>query len=396
MPTLEETFEQAVTDGVFPGAVILSMNKSGKSTYGKAFGKTSMDEGAKDLQLNSVFQIASMTKLMTSIAALQLVEKGLIGLDEDMSPHIPELASQGVLQGFTSDGKPIIEDRKNPLKLRYLLTHSSGAAYSNWDPKLLKYEASRGRLPGVGSTMSERFVYPLIYEPGTSWNYGTGIDWAGRVVEKVTGETLEDYMRKAIWDPLGIKNISFWAKQNPDMNARLAGMTTRDPASGKVVTYTGPFLNDNSKDCFGGHGAYADLTDYLKILHSILADDEKLLKKATTALMFQPQLSKESKAAQKTTMNIPEIAGMFVGDFPTSIDYDWGLGGILVEGDNEGRRKKGTLIWSGLPNLFWFIDRTAGLCGVFGTQVLPNGDPKVEETIKAFEFAMNQKLVAEI
>ena len=160
-------------------------------------------------------------------------------------------------------------------------------------------------------------------------------------------------MRKNIWDPLGIKNITFWVDQHPEMEARLASLTVRDAESGRVVPFTQPFINDGTKDCLGGQGAYADLTEYLKILQSILKDDEKILKKETTALMFQPQLTKESKAAQKAIMNIPAVAQMFVGDFSTSIEYDWGLGGILVENENEGRRKESTLIWSGMPNLFW-------------------------------------------
>jgi len=276
---------------------------------------------------------------------------------------------------------------------RYLLTHSAGAGYEALEPKLIKWRKDQGHEPSTSSTFSERFAYPLTYEPGSSWAYGTGIDWAGQVVEKLTGQTLEEYMNDNIWNPLGIKSISFWPNRNPEMKARLAGMTARNPQDSKLVPYTSPLFGDaESGDCFGGHGAYADLQDYLKILHSILADDEILLKKETAALMFQPQLTKDSKAAQGKIMSNPEMSALFVGDFPTSIEYDWGIGGILIQQDNPGRRKKGTLIWSGLPNLFWFIDREAGLCGVYGTQVVPPGDPLVEETIKAFELGMYEKL----
>lgn len=218
-------------------------------------------------------------------------------------------------------------------------------------------------------------------------------------------------MRKNMFEPLGIKDITFFPDEHPGMKGRVASLTARGPDNGKVVPYTEPFLNYGSKDCFGGHGGYAAMTEYIKVLHSILSDDEKLLKKETAALMFQPQLTAESKRALNATLHIPEVAGMFVGDLPTTINYDWGLGGILVEGSIDGRRKKGTLIWSGMPNLFWvrdhsivnfdllltlrqFIDREAGLCGVFGTQVLPPGDLKVEEMIKTFEMAMNEKLVS--
>lgn len=192
--------------------------------------------------------------------------------------------------------------------------------------------------------------------------YSTAIDWAGKVVEKLTGETLETYMRKNLWDPLGIKNITFWVDQNPEMKARLAGMSARDPSSGKVVPFDQQLMNAGRGDCMGGQGSYADLTEYIKILHSILVDDGKLLKPETTAQMFQPQLTKASKAAQKHVLGIPEVAGLFVGDFPNNVEYDWGLAGMLIQGDNEGRRKKGTLVWSGLPNLFWVSQLNSTCC----------------------------------
>lgn len=160
-------------------------------------------------------------------------------------------------------------------------------------------------------------------------------------------------MQKNICNPLGIKGISFWPEQNAEMKTKIAGMSARDPQSGRLVAFNQPFLNTGSTDCFGGHGGYADLTEYIKVLHSILVDDGKLLKPETTARMFQPQLTKGSKASLKQQMGIPEIVGMFVGDFPSNVEYDWGLGGLLVQGSGEGRRKNGTLIWSGMPNLFW-------------------------------------------
>lgn len=159
-------------------------------------------------------------------------------------------------------------------------------------------------------------------------------------------------MRENIWKPLGIERISFWPSRNPAMEEVRASLSVRDPETGRVVPHTGPFINDGAKEALGGQGASADLTEYLKILHSILVDDEVLLKKQTTAQMFQPQLTAESKDGLAKLLR-SEYGAAFVGEFPFDVDYDWGLGGILVEADNAGRRKKGTLIWSGLPNLFW-------------------------------------------
>ena len=385
-----------------------------------------------------------MTKLLTSIAAMQLVERRFISLDDDVSPYVPELAEKKVLVGFDGDGKPQLKDRVNPLKFRYLLTHSAGTSYQFQDPRLQRYsdylygppDPKQSAVPGKRSekTVVERFWHPLCYEPGTGWEYSPSLDWAGKVIEKLTGMTLEDYMQKNIFEPLGIKGITFWPDKHPDIKSRMTALTIRDPlVTGRVKDYSGPSFNDGVTECMGGQGCYADLEDYLKIVHNLLVtvtDDDhnndvpRLLKKETVLEMFQPQLTKQSQEAQAEKARIPERVKLFVGYFPSDVVYDWGIGGILVnserpqDGNKEiswgARRKKGTLIWSGLPNLYWvshllppplqrrkqpplekrhmltntpwqFIDPSSSLCGVFGTFVLPSGDPKIQTMIRHFE-----------
>lgn len=205
----------------------------------------------------------------------------------------------------------------------------------------------------TGTTVEEACIQPLIYDPGTSWLYSTSIDWAGKLVERISGQTLEEYMKNNIWKPLGIKDMTFWPEQHPNMKGRMVGMTIRDEGTGKVIhDPDGPKL-PRGKDCFGGHGASASMPDFFKILQSLLVDDEKILKRSMTAQMFQPQLTKESQEAQKQLMARPSIALPFVGEFPKNVSLDWGIGGILTREADEGWRGQHTLIWSGLPNLFW-------------------------------------------
>ena len=205
----------------------------------------------------------------------------------------------------------------------------------------------------TGATVEEACSQPLIYEPGTRWCYSTSIDWAGKLIERITGQTLEEYMIPHIWRPLGIKDITFWPEQYPDMKSRIPRMTIRDEESGKVIPDQGSVKLPGGIDCFGGHGAFASIPDYFKILHSLLLDDGILLRPSTTAQMFQPQLTKESQEAQKTLMASPTNMTPFVGAFPKNIPLDWGIGGILTLEADEAWRGKHTLIWSGMPNLFW-------------------------------------------
>ncbi|KAI1083996.1 beta-lactamase/transpeptidase-like protein [Whalleya microplaca] len=323
-----------------------------------------------------------MTKLHTSVAVLQLVERGLITPDEDVSHLIPTFASQEVLDGFTDEGAPITHKRRNPITLRYLLTHSSGAGYT-FISKGLEKIAVWKKKPRNSGTIDEAFDLPLSFEPGEAYEYGSGIDRVGQVVEKLTGQTLEDYMRENIWKPLGLNSTTFFPERNPGIQERRVPMAWRSDATGPVVEKPGqPTLTTGLKEPFGGQGLFATMDDYVKVLYSLLVDDEKLLKRETTAKMFQPQLNPASKASLLEKMKTPEWA---VGDFPLTDEYDWGIGGILIDGDKHDYRRNGTLIWSGAANLFWFIDRKAGVCGCFGTQVLPACDERIKPLIKAFE-----------
>ena len=270
--------------------------------------------------------------------------------------------------------------------VRHLLTHSSGLSYDATHPDLIKVRQKRGETPGTGNTVETRFLYPLVFEPGTSWVYGSGIDWAGKLLERVTGQTLEEHMKKNMFQPLGITTITFFPYDNPTLKDKVPALTTRNP-EGKFVLHTEPFITTGVKDCFGGHGAYGAMEDYLKIQRSILANDSKLLKPETVEMMFSPQLSPESKAGLKAWRQGP-LGAFAIGENDPAIDADWGLGGILFLEDDRGRRKKGTLNWGGMANTFWLIDREADLALTFGTQVLPPGDKATGETITAVELGV--------
>jgi CubicO group peptidase (beta-lactamase class C family) len=234
-----------------------------------------------------------------------------------------------------------------------LLTHSSGLIYETMSPLHQEYHA-KTKIPSVSSkpTIVTRFTDPLLFEPGTHWHYGCGIDWAGLAVERLTKLSLEDYMREHIWNPLDIDDITFWPDKNPSIKARIAPLTVRDPSmpdgKGKVIHYSGPDLFAGITDCMGGQGAFASMPSYLKILHSILADNEKLLTKKTSAMMFQPQLTPQSQEAIQEKFSKDRTA-LHIGEFPETGLYDWGLGGVLMMNDTDEEwgawRRNRCLIW---------------------------------------------------
>ncbi|ORY59601.1 beta-lactamase [Pseudomassariella vexata] len=388
MDDFEQLVNRAVEDEVIMGAVVVAKDRSGQVDYLQTFGNRCLKPEVKPMEKHTVLLLASMTKLMTTIAILKLVEQGLIKLDDDVTGLLPALAKQEILAGFKDDDSPITKKRARPITLRQLLTHSFGGAY-DFHPEITKWKQNQGIPLGRGKTVADLFGTPLLHEPGEGWTYSGGLDWAGQIIEKLSGSNLEDYMKKHIWDPLGLKDMTFWPDVNPEVAQRLASMSIRDKATGKAVQSRKPIrLAPGVQDACGGQGAFGPVTDYIEILHSLLKDDERLLKRETTAMMFQPQLSPASRTALLAHMKHPD---WIVGHFPDTGEYDWGLGGILIDGDKHPYRKRGTMIWSGNANLFWFIDRASGLCGVFGCQLLPPADVEIEQLIKAFEEEVHRR-----
>ncbi|KAI6856361.1 beta-lactamase family protein [Hortaea werneckii] len=386
MTSLEERLANGVKAGKIPHTVVAATNRDGSFTYNHAVGEHDYPND-QPMEEDAMFLLASMTKLLTSIAALQLVEAGLIKLDDDVSKILPEVGEQKILKGFDGD-TPILEERKNPLT--HLLTHTSGFGYDAADPGLMKYQMSVGKTPGAGSTVEETRSHPLLFEPGTAWMYGCSTDWAGKLVERISGMTLEEFMQENMFRLVGVREITFWPEQNPVLKGKVPQMTTRT-SDGNLAPYKEPSINAGKTDCFGGHGAYGTIRNYLKIQHSILANDGKLLKPQTVETMFSPQLSPESAKSLNWFMKDHPMSKFMVGEYNPDVELDWGLAGILFLKDDIGKRKKGTLHWSGMANCFWVIDRDADLAYAFGTQVLPPGDEPTRQMISTFELGIYEK-----
>ncbi|APA11716.1 hypothetical protein SS1G_05195 [Sclerotinia sclerotiorum 1980 UF-70] len=410
MATLEQQFEAATSAREIPGVVLVASDSSGSFKYEKAFGPATPDS---QTELDSTFVMASCTKLVTSIAALRCVEQGQIGLDDDLSPVLTEFKDIQILEGFETgtDGKeiPILKPAKNKVTLRQLITHTSGIGYDTFTPPLVKFRATQGddSTTTHESEMLKTITVPLLFEPGTSWVYGYGLDWVSVLVRRLNnGQSLEDYFQAHIFGPLNIKDITFRRDLNPHVQEKLVKMTVRkgltisnpllglsdDGDQGGEVEWTDSVPYDiGEHECFGGHGLVGSATSYLKILTSILRDDEVLLKKSTTAEMFKPQLSANAVDAMCSSLVCAFHSQGFFSSHPFGRKLNWGLGGLLIEEDIEGGKKNGTLCWSGLPNLLWSIDRKEGLACLYAGNVLPFGDPKSYTMQQIFEAEMYKR-----
>ncbi|KAK5657264.1 hypothetical protein OQA88_3323 [Cercophora sp. LCS_1] len=329
---IESLVKTAVDEGVIPGAVLLAKSKHG-SSYTMAVG----DGYTPD----TVFALASMTKLLTCVAALQLVEAGAISLDDDVAKLLPELAKKKILKGFDKKGRPVLKDRKKKITLRHLLTHSSGCGYTFLNDDLKTFVGGSAFPNATGSrTVGERFDFPLLFEPGEGWVYGCGIDWVGQLVERVSGIPLERYFQERILAKVdvGEGRVTFYPERG--VKGPRAVMTARGP-DGRVAPRPLPEGIPERKE-MGGEGGHADLKAYMDVVWSLLRNDGRLLKSVEE--LFKPQLEKKAKEA------LTEMCA------------------------NPG----------------WIVG-TEGVCGVFGTQIIAP-DPKVTPLIRAFEEEIYSKL----
>jgi CubicO group peptidase (beta-lactamase class C family) len=272
------------------------------------------------------------------------------------------------------------------------------------DDTLKRYRATEGFTPTIHvvKPIPWAFTFPLLHRPEEVWEYGVGIDWAGWAVERVTSMTLENYLEKNVWGPLGIKSMTFHPKTKPtcldkltDMSVRAGGENTEfgipaDP-DGKVEYTDDRVWNLETPGISAGAGGYGNLIDYQRMLQSICANDEKLLKQSTVEEMFKPQLSESARKAFMQKLTVPETNQSY-GGLPLGTQFDYGLGGCLIMEDLPGGMKKGTMIWYGYPNLFWFCDRDSGLSGILGTQLFLAGDAKVNELFEEWEKELYSKL----
>nr|XP_018265548.1 uncharacterized protein I303_01915 [Kwoniella dejecticola CBS 10117]OBR87706.1 hypothetical protein I303_01915 [Kwoniella dejecticola CBS 10117] len=208
-----------------PGTVLGVINKEGQLIYLRGVGAKNAVTGEK-MEDDTIFWIASCTKMITGIAAMQLVEKGLIDLDEPISKFIPELADIHVI---TDSSDTSVQTRKadTPITLRMLLTHTAGWGYSWYNHHIFNWVKQNGNEVnghGFWSELNNKTNEPLVNEPGTKWEYGINMDWAGIAVERVSGQKLGDYFIDNIFKPLGIDDSYFDFKDRPDLLKRLSPM----------------------------------------------------------------------------------------------------------------------------------------------------------------------------
>jgi methyl acetate hydrolase len=378
---IDKVLRKPIEAGLIPGVVAVAADDRGV-IYKGAFGRRVVDQ-PELMTLDSVFRIASMTKAITGAAAMQLVEKGRIGLEQPVGDVLPVIKNVQVLEGFDRDDAPRLRDPKIPITLRHLLTHTSGYGYDIFNADLAHYIEVAG-LPSILRRKNDALRLPLLFDPGTGWEYGIGIDLVGKVVEAVTGQDLESYFRRHILDPLGMHDTSFLLRN--DMAQRLVGTHMRGPDGKPIAISIEPL--EEAEFHTGGAGLFSTAPDYITFTRMLLAggtlDGVEVLKPETVKLMAANAIGDLNVPMVRS--NNPALA-LEVETFPGQVKK-WGLTFLINTEDVEGFRSAGSLTWGGVHNTYFWIDLKKRITAVALMQILPIGDPHVQETMIAFERAL--------
>lgn len=379
MTELDRILSDAVQAEHMPFVVGMAGNAAGM-TWSGAAGEARQGVPA---QLDTVFRIFSMTKAVGSTAAMMLMDRGKLDADTPVADILPAFGDKQVLDGFDADGKPRMRAPRTRATVRHLATHTSGLVYEFWNTDMPRYMAATG-LPTILSGLREGLDYPLLFDPGTRWDYGISIDWLGQVVEKVDGRTIDVFCREEIFAPLGMKDTRFEAE--PDIAPRLAGVRMRGEDG-----HFGDFeLAPPAKPAFYGmgHALYSTAPDYLRFLRMFLnrgqLDGQRILSEAGLARMLQNQIGDIPIPLLKTAAPpVTADAEFFPGRRKTH-----SMACQRIEEDVPGMRSAGSQFWAGVCNTHYWFDPAKDVAGLIMTQTLPFAEPRFMGVYEAFEQAV--------
>jgi CubicO group peptidase (beta-lactamase class C family) len=328
-----------------------------------------------------------MTKAVTAVAAMQLVEQGKLQLDQTMGELLPLLASPQVLEGFDASGAPMLRPAKRPITLRHLLTHTAGFVYSIWNEPMGRYEEVTG-IPFIGESKNDSFLAPITFDPGDRWEYGINMDWVGKAVEAVSDQSLEVYFREHIFQPLGMTDTGFLISSA--QKARVATMYARQ-ADGSLEPM--PFEMSQRPEFFMGGGAlFSTPRDYIAFLQMLLNggsfNGAQVLKPETVALMSQNQIGDlEVETLHTVRPDLSNDANFFPG-----MSHKWGLSFDIHTEPGPTGRSAGSLCWAGLFNTYFWIDPSKRVTGTIMTQLLPFADTEFLKVFAEFESGLYDAL----
>jgi methyl acetate hydrolase len=343
--------------------------------------------GADPMTTDTVFAIFSCTKAVTATAALQLVEEGRLDLDAPARTYVAEIGERKVLDGFEDDGTPRLRDPKREITTRMLLTHTAGFGYDAFNETYQRLAEEHGQPTAATATMAALRT-PLLFDPGERWEYGTSYDWAGQLVEAITGERLGDVFAARIFGPLGMTDTTF--ELDDRLFTRLAAIHTRGD-DGSLMPIDNE-LPPPREVQMGGHGLYGTVDDYLRFIRMWLNDG-----KGEHGVVLKPEtvrMAAQNHLGDLKLTTLPGVIPFYSNDmeFFPGIAKSWSLAFMVNDEQAPTGRPAGALGWGGVANTYYWIDRANGYGGFWATQTLPWADVTAFGGYLEFETAFYASL----
>lgn len=369
--------------GGAPGVVAMATDRK-TNIYEGAAGRRELGKD-QPMTTDSVCAIFSTTKAFTGTALMQLVEEGKIALADPAKQYVPQIGEIQVLEGFDDQGQPRTRAPRRDITINDLMLHLAGFSYEFFSHDDLRFRTAKN-IPTAISSTPESIKTVLLHEPGERWTYGVGVDWLGLVIEQLRGQRLGEVFKERIFTPLGMEDIGF--NMSDSMKRRRATVHNRG-ADGKLTPMPDLVLPQPPAMDMGGHGLYATVGEYMKFIRMILNDglgpNGRVLKAGTVAAMATSGLPAGMHSGGWKS-SIPSFSND--GEFYPSVPKNWAYTFQVNEEATPSGRPAGSLMWAGLANLFYWIDRKNGVGGYWATQVLPFNDASSWNGFCEFETAV--------
>ncbi|MFW0789047.1 serine hydrolase domain-containing protein [Gordonia sp. CPCC 205333] len=374
-------------EGRVPG-VVAGVTTDTETVYLSASGQRALDTDAA-MSTDTVFGIFSTTKAITATTALALVDDGILDLDAPADTYLPELAGIKVIEGFDEAGNQQLRPARSVPTTRQLLTHTSGLGYAFYSDRYLRLANDFG-VPDIATCKRASIQTPLLFDPGTDWLYGTGLDWTGLIIEAIAGARLGEVMTERIFAPLGMSDTAFGV--NDAGRERLTTLHHRRPDGSLRPNHRFAPIADPEVH-MGGHGLYSTVGDYLKFLRMWLRDgnsDDGTRVIAASTIKAAGQDHLHPLKLHDLTSTMPPLSN----DTRFLPAQSWSLAFARDGAPAPSGRAAGSLSWAGLANLYFWIDPQNKIAGYWAAQLFPFADRVSFEHYQAFEAAVYHALAS--
>ncbi len=355
--------------GGVPGVVAMATDRN-SNIYEGAAGVRQLG-GDTAMTTDSVFAIFSTTKALVGALAMQLVEEGKIALSDEAGKYVPDIDKLQVLDGWDGD-TPRLRAPKRKITVNDLMLHTTGLCYEFFAADDLKFRGAKN-IPTVVSCTYDSIRTVLLHDPGAAWTYGVNMDWLGLIVEQQRGKRLGAVMKERLFEPLGMKDIGFGLSDS--MKARRVTIHDR-AADGKLTPVPDLVLPDPPPMDMGGHGLYATVGEYMKFIRMVLnggaGPNGRVLKAETVDAMGKDGLQALGLSVGAWPTSIPSLTN--AGEMFPGLAKGWGYSFMTNRERAPTGRSPNSLMWAGLANTYFWIDRSAGIGGYWATQILPFHD----------------------